>query len=199
MYDKYEGLVFDMDGTVVDSGQLHEFAWSATLEKYGIPMDRPLMRSLAGVPTMRTIEILLETFGLEAQAPLVEMNNYKEWVVAQEMHKYVKPTSLLSVVQQYHGKKPMAIGTGAYTEEATKILQLCGIDHYFDAIVGADQVANPKPAPDTFLRCAALIGVTPSACVVFEDSKLGLQAAAEAGMAGIDVLDIHAVENDYFL
>ncbi len=199
MYDHYDALIFDMDGTLVDSGQLHEFAWSETLNKYGIPIDRPLMRSLAGVPTKGTIEILLEKFNLSVSASLDEMNNFKEAWVHENMHKFVKPTALIEVAQKYHGIKPMAIGTGAYTQEAITILGLCGLDKYIDAVVGADQVKNPKPAPDTFLRCAELLGVAPEKCVVFEDSKLGLQAAATAGMAGIDVLLVHAVENDYFL
>ena len=65
--------------------------------------------------------------------------------------------------------------------------------------MGADQVANPKPAPDTFLRCAELLGVDARQCVVFEDSQLGLEAAARAGMVGIDVLLIHQISNDYYL
>ncbi len=199
MYDHYDALIFDMDGTLVDSGQLHEHAWTATLNKYGIPVDRPLMRSLAGVPTKATIEYLLEKFNVNVDASLDEMNDFKELVVHESMHNYVKPTALLEVAQRYHGKKPMAVGTGAYTQEAKTILALCGLDKYIDAVVGADQVQNPKPAPDTFLRCAELLGVDAAKCVVFEDSKLGLQAAASAGMAGIDVLLVHAVENDYFL
>jgi len=199
MYDHYDALIFDMDGTLVDSGQLHEFAWSEMLNKYGIPIDRPLMRSLAGVPTKGTIEILLEKFNLSVDASLDEMNDFKEALVHKNMHKFVKPTALIEVAQKYHGLKPMAIGTGAYTQEAKTILGLCGLDKYISAVVGADQVQNPKPAPDTFLRCAELLGVTPKNCVVFEDSKLGLQAAASAGMDGIDVLVVHAVENDYFL
>jgi beta-phosphoglucomutase family hydrolase len=199
MYDHYDALIFDMDGTLVDSGQLHEFAWSDMLNKYGIPIDRPLMRSLAGVPTKGTIEILLEKFNLTATATLDEMNDFKEKLVHENMHKYVKPTALIEVAKKYHGIKPMAIGTGAYTQEAKTILGLCGLDIYIDAVVGADQVKNPKPAPDTFLLCAELLGIDPKKCVVFEDSKLGLQAAALAGMAGIDVLVVHAIENDYFL
>lgn len=199
MYDNYDALIFDMDGTLVDSGQLHEFAWSEMLNKYGIPIDRPLMRSLAGVPTKATIEVLLEKFKLTASATLDEMNDFKEKLVHDSMHKFVKPTALIEVAKKYHGKKPMAIGTGAYTQEAETILKLCGLDQYISAVVGADQVQNPKPAPDTFLRCAELLGVDPKKCVVFEDSKLGLQAAASAGMAGIDVLLVHSIENDYFL
>lgn len=199
MYDSYEALIFDMDGTLVDSGQLHEFAWTATLEKYGIPIDRALMRSLAGVPTKGTIEILLEKFNLRVEASLDDMNDFKEAWVHENMHRFVKPTALQEVAKKYFGKKPMAVGTGAYTQEAKTILGLCGLDQYVSAVVGADQVKNPKPAPDTFLLCAEMLGVDPTQCVVFEDSKLGLQAAASAGMAGIDVLLVHNIENDYFL
>ena len=199
MYDHYEALIFDMDGTLVDSGQLHEFAWTAMLTRYGIPIDRSFMRSLAGVPTKGTIQILLEKFSLKVEASLDEMNDYKEQLVHENLHKYVKPTALLEVAQKYHGLKPMAIGTGAYTQEAKTILNICGLDKYVSVIVGADQVQNPKPAPDTFLLCAELLNVNPKNCVVFEDSQLGLQAAASAGMAGIDVLLVHGVKNDYFL
>lgn len=199
MYDHYDALIFDMDGTLVDSGQLHEFAWTETLNRYGIPIDRPLMRSLAGVPTKGTIEILLQKFNIKVNVSLDEMNDFKERVVHDNMQLYVKPTGLLDVAQRYHGIKPMAVGTGAYTQEAKTILKICGLDAYITAVVGADQIANPKPAPDTFLRCAELLGVDPMQCIVFEDSKLGLQAAASAGMAGIDVLLVHAIENDYFL
>lgn len=199
MYDHFDALIFDMDGTLVDSGQLHEFAWSAILEKYSIPIDRPLMRSLAGVPTIGTIEILLEKFNCKPMVSLVEMNAVKEKYVHEHMHKFIKPTALKEIAQHYFGKKPMAVGTGANTVEAKTILKLCGLDIYMGAIVGADQVKNPKPAPDTFLRCAELLGVAAKNCVVFEDAKLGLQAAEAAGMVAIDVLITHNIENNYFL
>jgi len=184
---------------LVDSGQLHEFSWTTTLNRYGIPIDGPFMRTLAGVPTKETLEILIQKFNLQVQASVHEMNAFKEQCVRDNLHRFVRPTALIDVVKKYHGIKPMAIGTGANTPEALLVLKQCGLDKYLDVVVGADQVKNPKPAPDTFLRCAELLGVDASRCVVFEDSKLGLEAAAQAGMAGIDVLLIHNIQNDYYL
>jgi beta-phosphoglucomutase family hydrolase len=199
MYDHYDALIFDMDGTLVDSGQLHQRAWELMLEKYKFPIDPPYMRSLAGVPTNRTIEMLIEKFNIKAEASIAEMTLYKERYAYENFHKYLKPTALIDIVKKYHGQKPMALGTGAITEDAKQVLQICGLTNYISVVVGADQVKHPKPAPDTFLRCAELLNVNPKNCVVFEDAKLGLQAAKSAGMTGIDVLEIHNIVNDYFL
>jgi HAD superfamily hydrolase (TIGR01509 family) len=149
------------------------------------------MRSLAGVPVRATLEILLEKFQVSTRATLDEMYAFKESCTRAHMHGLVKATKLVEVVKKYQGIKPMAIGTGSQTPEARMVLELCGLAHRIDVVVGADQVKNPKPAPDTFLRCAELMGVQPDQCVVFEDSPLGLQAAHRAGMTGVDVLQVH--------
>jgi len=172
MYDDYAALIFDMDGTLVDSGQLHEFSWTATLNKYGIPIDGPLMRSLAGVPTKETLDLLVKNFNCRVEASTDEINEFKEQCVRDNLHRFVQATALIDVVKKYHGIKPMAIGTGANTPEAKLVLKQCGLDQYIDVVVGADQVVNPKPAPDTFLRCAELLGVdaTPPQVPVWQAS-----------------------------
>ena len=199
MYEQYDAIIFDMDGTLVDSGRLHEVAWTESLNHFGIPVNRPLMRSLAGVPSKETVEILLEKFNCRIDAAPADVNAYKESVVRRKLHEYVKPTALIGIVEKYYGSKPMAVGTGAYSDEAVSILKACGILNYFDAVVGADKVGNPKPAPDTFLKCAELLNVPASKCVVFEDSPLGLEAARNAGMVGVDVLKEFNIVNDYYL
>jgi len=183
----------------VASGQLHEQAWLLTFKKYGIPIDRVLMRSLSGVSTIATIEILIKKFDVKSEANASEICHFKEQCVKETIYHMVKPTALFEIVKRYHGKKPMAVGTGANTEEAKAILAACGLDIYIAVVVGTDQVQHPKPAPDIFLRCAELLNVNPTQCVVFEDAKLGLQAAVSAGMVAVDVLVAHNIVNDYFL
>lgn len=199
MYDGFAALILDMDGTLVDSGQLHEMAWIETLNHYSIPIDRALMRSLAGVPTLGTVELLLERFNIRTTTPAAEIHHFKERFVRDNLDTQVKPTALIEIVKRYHGIKPMAVGTGAQTAEALHILEICGLDKYLNTVVGADQVTNPKPAPDTFLRCAELLGVPPEHCVVFEDAKLGMEAATRAGMTVVDVQAELQIHNDYFL
>jgi phosphoglycolate phosphatase-like HAD superfamily hydrolase len=105
MYDDYAALIFDMDGTLVDSGQLHEFSWRATLQRYGIPIDGPLMRSLAGVPTRETLELLVKKFHCPAPCSVEEMNAFKEQCVRDSLHRFVQPTALIDVVKKYHRRK----------------------------------------------------------------------------------------------
>ena len=199
MYEEYDAIIFDMDGTLVDSGRLHQNAWTLTLNKFGIPIEPELMRSLAGVPTKETVEILVEHFEIALKASTDEVNDYKEAIVQETIQNYVKPTQLAEFALENLGKRPMAVGTGAYTEEAKLVLETCGLSHLIDYVVGADQVLNPKPAPDTFLRCAELMGMKPEQCIVFEDAKAGIKAAQDAGMDVIDVLEVFKIENDYFL
>ncbi len=81
----------------------------------------------------------------------------------------------------------MSVGTGSESAIAEALLKHLGLRHYFSAVVAADHVKHHKPAPDTFLRCAELMGVPPAKCVVFEDADFGIQAARDAGMAAVDV------------
>lgn len=199
MYQNYAAFIFDMDGTLVDSGQLHENAWIETLTQYQIPLEAKLMRSLAGVPTKQTIEILIKHFSVKVSASLDEINNYKEQIVRSTIVDYVKPSPLAELVYQYQGQKPMAVGTGAYTEEASLILKSCQLFELIDYVVGADQVKNPKPAGDTFLRCADLMSMNAAQCLVFEDAPAGLEAAKNAGMDVVDVVKSLNIHNDYFL
>jgi len=198
MYDQYDALIFDMDGTLIESGKLHELAWRTALDQFSIPIDARLMQSLAGVPTLSTVEILIDHYQIDLATQAYKIAAAKEQYINQHKTRHLRPTKLANVAQHYYGKKPMAVGTGANLYEAKLMLESCGIVSLFDHIVAADHVDNHKPAPDTFLLAAELMNVEPASCLVFEDSPLGIQAAKKAGMTYIDVQKELGIINVYF-
>jgi len=102
-------------------------------------------------------------------------------------HNVTPIEPVIALVQKYHGKMPMSVGTGGHREAVEKTLEIIGLRKYFDILVTANDVTKHKPHPETFLRCAELMNVAPAECEVFEDGDLGIEAARRAGMIATDV------------
>lgn len=175
-----KALIFDLDGTLADTMPVHFLAYRKVLLEYGIDFQADLFTSLAGIPAVQTIEKLNEIFGTAMKPE--EVGHYKEAVYEEMMHKMKPIDPVVDLVKKYHGELPMAVGTGGYHRLAWKSLEILGLDKYFDILVSANDVQHPKPHPETFLRCAELMGVEPHYCEVFEDGQPGMQAAKAAGM-----------------
>lgn len=185
MYGRYQGLIFDMDGTLVDTEPTHRKAWRQILARYGMYYDLEDMVALNGAPAWRIAEAIIASN--HATLNPHELACEKTCLVRSMLLDDIRPLPLIEVVKEWHERRPMAVGTGSESAVAEALLAHMGLRDYFVAVVAADHVRRHKPAPDTFLRCAQLMGVHPSACVVFEDAELGLTAARRAGMAAIDV------------
>jgi len=184
-----KALIFDLDGTVANTMQNHFVAWRTAVAPFGIDFTGDLFAQLTGMPKAATILKLNAMFGTNMDTDAVgkvKANVYKK-LVSQTQEVEV----VADVVRKYFGKLPMSIGTGSTQFGARRTLSILNMEHYFNPIITADDVTNFKPAPDTFLKCAELMGVAPKDCVVFEDGILGIQAAETAGMMVIDV-------NNYF-
>ncbi len=180
-----KGLIFDMDGTVVDSMPVHFLAWKLTAREHGFEYTEELFYGLAGMPTHKIVPVVNERLGLSLDPE--EFSRRKEEHFLENLTE-VKPIEpVADIVRRYHGKLPMSIGTGGKKYIAELTLKKVGLDGYFDAIVSADDVANHKPFPDTFLKCAELMGVEPRLCQVFEDGDMGLLAGERAGMIVTDI------------
>ena len=184
-------LIFDLDGTLADTMPVHFWAYKNILIDYGIHFTPELFATLAGVPAVGTIKKLNEMFGTTMDPE--EIGHYKEREYEKIMHKMKPVVPVVDLARKYHGKIPMAVGTGGYRRLAWKTMEILGLDAYFDILVSTEDVLRPKPYPDTFLKCAELLGVDPLICEVFEDGELGIQAARAAGMKATLVTDYYEV------
>jgi beta-phosphoglucomutase-like phosphatase (HAD superfamily) len=180
-----KGLIFDIDGTLIDSMPTHFKSWQAIAVAYGFKYPETLFFQNAGRSTGNIIQRINAEQGLHLDPEeIVHAKNeaYRKLAVN------IKPIpQVIKIVTEYYGKLPMALGTGEYRDIATANIKAAGLDQYFTFMVCADDVNRPKPDPETFLQCAELMKVSPENCQVFEDGDLGLEAARRCGMVATDV------------
>ena len=184
--EQYQGLIFDMDGTVVDTMPSHAKAWVKVGEHFGYPFDDKLLYEMAGAPVDMVAKAQMQRYGMPIEH-LPEVIAMKRELGQKMIMEHSTLLPAAEIVRSFFGKKLMALGTGSYRGTTEMLLNKFDFAPYFNAIVTAEDVAKHKPAPDTFLRCAELIGVQPHHCLVFEDADLGIEAALRGGMHAFDV------------
>lgn len=188
---KAKALIFDLDGTLADTMPIHYIAWKNAAARYGIDFTTELFSQLAGIPLYPTVEKLNELFGKNIDPK--EMGDIKEMEFENNMHLTPEIKVVTDLVCTWHGRLPMAVGTGGSRRLSLKTLGIIGLKDYFDILVTSEDVTHFKPHPETFVKCAELMRVAPADCEVFEDGILGLQAARTAGMMVVDVTQYYEV------
>jgi beta-phosphoglucomutase-like phosphatase (HAD superfamily) len=180
-----KGLIFDIDGTISDTMPIHLLAYQETAAEYGFEITPEIFYSMGGMPAYQTSVKLKKRFQKDFDPQ--EFADKKESYFLKNIHLATPIMPIIRIIKKYAGKLPMACGTGGTRFYALKTLKLAGVLPYFEHVVTADDVENHKPHPDTFLKAAELIDVSPEFCQVFEDSQLGIQAALTAGMMATDI------------
>ena len=180
-----KALIFDLDGTLVDSMPLHYEAWKEVCAMKGLDFSEEEFYSLAGVPSDRIFEIINERHGTNFD-PKTD-SHLKEETYLKKIGKLKPVDVVFELAKANHGKLPMAIGTGSPGEHSWEAVRSLGLDKYFDILVSKNDVSKGKPHPETFLKCAEAMNVSPEFCQVFEDGEPGLQAAKTAGMIATDI------------
>lgn len=186
IHPQARALIFDLDGTLSDSLSVHLATWNKVCGYYNCYFDPKIIDEMTGMPTISFAERVIADNNLKDVDPedIVRMKQQSFWESAHLLKPY---PVVVDLVYKYHGILPMAVGTGASRRSAMVQLEQLKLTDYFDAIITADDVTRHKPEPQTFLRCAELMGIAPADCQVFEDGILGLQAAKAAGMYVTDV------------
>lgn len=185
------GLIFDCDGTLVDSMPLHWRAWNTVCQRHGIDFAEERFYAMGGVPSKKILGMLKTEQGLDFDPAQVSREKEEAYLPLMREVKLIEPVA--EIARAHYGKIPLGVATGGRTQFIRPLLEGLGVMDWFDALVTSDDVENPKPAPDTFLKAAALMGVTAEDCRAYEDTDLGMEAIRSAGMEAVDVRTLEGV------
>ncbi len=182
----FGAYIFDCDGTLADTMPLHYRAWTRVVAGLGGHFPEDLFYALGGRSTEEIFAELCDRQGLIvpdlAQAVALKERYFMELLPE------VRPIgAVVDIARRNHGRLPLAVASGGPRSNVVPTLQALGIAGLFEAIVCVEDYARAKPAPDPFLEAARRLGAAASACLVFEDSPLGLRAAEAAGMQWVFV------------
>jgi len=184
----FEAIIFDLDGTLVDSMPAHFVAWCDALSQFNVPKDvfpEDVFYSMGGRPTKDIVEELNGEFGLHLDAHEVALAKREAFLSS--LNKITIIEDVVNYARAIRGKIPMAVATGGTRIVAEKTLQIVELNDLFDEVVTANDVVCGKPAPDIFLEAAKRLEVDPKKCLVFEDAPAGMMAAQLAGMEVVSV------------
>lgn len=185
--DGFEAVIFDCDGTLVNSMPAHFEAWCDALSFYGAAnvFQEDVFYAMGGRPTKDIVVSLNEDYGLKLDPGAVAMKKREAYLT--RLHRIELIDEVADFAQSLRGKLPMAIATGGTRLVIEKTLQAVGVSDLFDEVVTANEVKVGKPAPDIFLHAASLLGVAPEKCLVLEDAPAGIMSAQSAGMTVIGI------------
>ncbi|MEW6507127.1 MAG: HAD family phosphatase [Bacteroidota bacterium] len=179
------GLIFDCDGTLVDSMPLHIKAWEFAVTDAGLTWDFEFFDSKKGMPSNEILELYSKKFGVLINIEKVLQTKYDYFYKHRTEFKPIQ--HVVDIVLEYKDKLPMAVASGGSRKTVNVQLDDLGIRSLFKTIITADDNLKSKPAPDMFLEAARRMNVEPQFCQVFEDGELGLEAASKAGMLATDI------------
>ena len=183
-------VIFDFDGVLANTEELHYRAFKQVFEPRGWALDlNEYYEKYMGFDDRGLVVEYARDRAIDVPAEVVNTLTASK---AQAFADLLSTGNVLypgarEIVSRLAGQFRLAIASGALHEEIVTILGAGRLLDDFDVIVGADDVAASKPAPDSYLAAAAALGVHPSACVAVEDSLWGLRAARAAGMRAIAV------------
>lgn len=179
-------VIFDCDGTLVDSEPLARTAWERALAPYGYtPTDEDAEASV-GLPYPRVHAYFAERAELPAAEPFWgEFSGELFALIDRELAPFDDAVTAARELRERG--VPVAVASSSPRDRLHRTLRRAGLLDAFDVTVSGDEVTNGKPAPDMFLLAAERLGVPPQRCIVVEDSPPGVQAGVAAGMHTIAV------------
>ena len=181
-----EAVVFDFDGTLVDTMPLHYRAYRDVLHGYGISLTMERFLLVTGGKASETIPRMAGRALTPREVEQIHRAK-KERVATLFATEEIVRLHTSIILRLLAGRLPLALASAGSRDGILLILNRLGWATFFNSIVTGEDVVHGKPAPDAFLLAAAQMNVRANACLVFEDTDAGIEAARRAGMACIDV------------
>lgn len=198
-----KGLLFDLDGVIVDTAKYHYLAWKELADELGIVFTEKDNERLKGVSRMRSFDIILEIGGMKMSYDEKEACCTKKNEIYLKYINNMKSDETLAGVKEFISearKNAYKIALSSASKNAALILNKLEITEYFDAVIDGTRISKAKPDPEVFIKAADEIGVAYKDCIVFEDAAAGIEAAHNAGMKAIGVGNTEiAGKADYFI
>ena len=186
-------LLFDCDGTLVDTMGVYRIGWRQVFGRHGFEMTEEWFLTWGGHSTKAFVEAAFPD-GDDALIEQVSREGHEAFL--RSVHLLEPFEHVVAVARAHHGRIPLAVVSGGPRAAVVASLRAVGIEDLFDLVVTADDVVHGKPAPDVYLRAMAELGVAPERCVAYEDSASGMRSAADAGIRVIH--DVRLPEPDTF-
>ena len=193
MKQSFAGILWDLDGVLVDTGDFHFLSWKETLPEYGIPFSLELFQKTFG---MNNMGVLSTFIGKPASAELVsEVGERKEAAFRAAVRGRARLLpGVLHLLTRFQQKGiPQAVASSAPPANVDLLVDELKIRSFFKAVISGAHLPG-KPDPSTFLLAAQTIGAPPEDCLVFEDAVVGVEAAHRAGMKCVAVTITHSPE-----
>ena len=187
---KIEGIIFDLDGVIVDTAHFHYLAWKKTAATLGFELTPELNEQLKGVSRIDSLQKILDWAGIEITQERFDFLTSDKTVDYLAHVATMSADDVLPGVREFIAKlkrEGYRVALGSASKNARHILERVGMIDQFDAIVDGTNVSAAKPDPEVFLQGAELLGLQPQQCVVFEDSKAGVTAANNGGMVSVGI------------
>ncbi|MDR0424375.1 MAG: HAD family phosphatase [Clostridiales Family XIII bacterium] len=184
-----KAVIFDLDGTLIDSMGVWERIDAEFLAKRGIAVPDGYVDAIATLGAREAAEYTIARFGLPDSADEL-VSEWNRMAADEYAHKVkLKPYAKEYLAKLRRGGIKLGVATCLHTELRLLVMENNGISKCFDAICNSDDVAAGKDSPDIFLRAAELLETPPENCLVFEDLPRALRSAKRAGMMAYGVLD----------
>jgi beta-phosphoglucomutase-like phosphatase (HAD superfamily) len=175
-------VLFDCDGTLVDTMPAHHRSWEATLREIQVrePLDYDRFCSLGGMAGTLVAEEICKWFRIDHDPLRLAMRKRELFLGGGEVHPPIP--QIESFARRVAATHPVAVVSGGHRPAVENALTSTGLRSLFEVIVTPEDVEHGKPAPDMYLLAAERLGVDPADCLVLEDGPPGVEAARRAGM-----------------